>query len=102
MITPVRRCSPDCSGYRLARPLGVTIAVRCPACWCDAPLAPDSSYYARQPEPADAIRFEAALAAPENCLHCGERASFGRYECDMCMDRIESEQQDAWDEAQEQ
>ena len=102
MIAPIHRCSPECNGYRIARPLGVAIAVRCPACWSNEPLTPTPEYYGRQPEPSDAVRFEAALAAPEDCLHCGEPASFGHYACDTCMDRARSRAEDAWDEAQEQ
>lgn len=102
MIAPVRPCAPDCPGYRIARPLGVAIAVRCPACWSGAPLAPDSSYYARQPEPRDELAFSAALERPSRCLRCREPASFGHYMCEICMDRADSERRDAREDVREQ
>jgi len=47
MIRPLKPCSARCTGWIVARVLGISLVTHCPRCWSGEILRPEPSYYHR-------------------------------------------------------
>ena len=51
MIKPLKPCSARCTGWIVARQLGISFVAACPRCWAGETLRPDPAYYYRSKQP---------------------------------------------------